>query len=332
MLSTRTHRPRLGRAIAVALLVSTSAMAGEGAAGDPVPDLRTSLDRVEAAAVDPVGIDTSDRSAVLDAWRAMIEAREGATADWTGRPRDCRPGRASDESATTILDGVNFARGLAGLAPVRFQRSLSVRAQKAALIMTANGALSHHVPRSWSCWSRVGAAAASRSNLYYGSRTLRPEDVVPAYLTDRGSENVAVGHRRWILNPAASAFGNGLTTTSHAMYVVGPTSTQNPNPAWVPWPTAGWFPSDLEPDGRWSLASGSAGADLARARVTVRRDGTRVKVRRHPFVRGFGMPTISWEIDGAVGAGTYTVTVSGIRGAAAPRVTYDVRVFDPRAG
>jgi uncharacterized protein YkwD len=297
----------------------------------------TGQEAVVAVVPDPatppvrVGVDTSDRAAVLDAWRAMIESREGAATSWTGRPASCHPGSASDESAKTILDGVNFARGLAGLTPIRFQRSLSAKAQKAALIMTANRALSHHVPRTWNCWSRVGAAAAGRSNLYYGPRTLKPEDIAPAYLSDRGSGNVAVGHRRWILNPAASAFGNGLTTTSHALYVVGPTSAHNANPEWVPWPTAGWFPSDLEPEGRWSLASGSAGADLSRARVRVQRDGTPVKVHRHPFVRGFGMPTIAWEIDGVVGPGTYTVTVTGIRGAAARRVTYTVRVFDPRA-
>jgi uncharacterized protein YkwD len=319
-----TTDARLGRTIAVALLLATLTTAGEQAAVAVVPDPVTPAARV--------GVDTSDRAAVLDAWRAMIGSREGTTTSWTGRPDSCRPGRASAESEQTVLDGVNFARGLAGLTPVRFQRSLSAKAQKAALIMTANRALSHHVPRTWQCWSRVGAAAAGRSNLYYGSRPLKPEDIVPAYLSDPGAENVAVGHRRWILNPAARAFGNGLTTTSHALYVVGPTSTHNPSPAWVPWPTAGWFPSDLEPGGRWSLASGSAGADLSRARVRVQRDGTPVQVHRHPFVRGFGMPTIAWEIDGVVGPGTYTVTVSGIRGAAARRVTYTVRVFDPRAG
>jgi uncharacterized protein YkwD len=324
MLTTDPRRPRLGRTLAAALLTATVTMTGEGAAVAVVPDPVTAPARV--------GVDTSDRAAVLAAWHAMIESRTGAATNWTGRPNSCHPGSPSDESARTILDGVNFARGLAGLTPVRFEASLSAKAQKAALIMTANRALSHHVPRTWNCWSRVGAAAAGRSNLSYGSRALRPEDVVPSYLSDRGSGNVAVGHRRWILNPAASAFGNGLTTTSHALYVVGPTSTHNASPEWVPWPTAGWFPSDLEPDGRWSLASGSAGADLSRARVRVERDGTPVTVHRHPFVRGFGMPTIAWEIDGDVGPGAYTVSVSRIRGAAAHRFTYTVRVFDPLTG
>jgi len=324
MLNTDPHRPRLRRSVAVAFLVATVTATGTGTAVAVVPDPVTSAARV--------GVDTADRAAVLDAWRSMIESREGVTTNWTGRPHGCDPGRPSDESSRTILDGVNFARGLAGLTPVRFQRSLSAKAQKAALIMAANRALSHHVPRTWNCWSRVGAAAAGRSNLSYGSGTLKPEDIVPSYLSDRGAENVAVGHRRWILNPAASAFGSGLTRTSHALYVVGPTSTDNASPEWVPWPTAGWFPSDLEPDGRWSLASGSAGADLSRARVTVERDGTPLEVHRHPFVRGFGMPTIAWDIDGEVGPGAYTVTVTRIRGAAAHRLTYTVRVFDPLTG
>lgn len=323
-MSNRPSPSTWSRAVVAALLVAALTVAG-GSTLAAAPEAVPASARV-------AGIDTSDRAAVFDAWRTMIESRQGAATGWTGRPDSCHPGRASAESSRTILDGVNFARGLAGLTPVRFQSSLSAKAQKAALIMTANRALSHHVPRTWHCWSRVGAAAAGRSNLSYGSGPLRPEDIIPDYLSDPGSGNVAVGHRRWILNPAASAFGSGLTTTSHALYVVGPTSTHNANPAWVPWPTAGWFPSDLEPDGRWSLASGSAGADLSRARVQVQRNGAPVKVHRHPFVRGFGMPTIAWEIDGAVGPGDYTVTVTGIRGAATRTTSYTVHIFDPLTG
>src|SRR5205085_1447705 len=120
------------------------------------------------------GIDTTDRAAVQRAWHTMIESRVGVTTRWTGRSSSCRAGRASAQSSRTILDGINFARGLAGLAPVRFRRSLSARAQQAALIMAANGTLSHRVPRSWSCWSRTGAAAAARSNLFYGAPELKP--------------------------------------------------------------------------------------------------------------------------------------------------------------
>jgi uncharacterized protein YkwD len=330
-MSTRTRPSALGRAVAAGLLVAALAVTSETTLA-AVPDAGPALGPVQPTTARLSGIDASDRAAVTGAWRTMIASRQGSRSDWTGHRVGCHAGRPSPESTRTILDGINFARQLAGLHPVRFARSLSARAQEAALIMAANGTLSHHVPRSWSCWSRVGAAAAGRSNLSYGARALRPEDVVPSYLTDPGSGNVAVGHRRWILNPAASAFGNGLTTTSHALYVVGPTSTRSASPAWVPWPTAGWFPSGLEPGGRWSLASGSESANFSRARVRVERDGTRLAVHRHPFVRGFGMPTIAWDIDGAVGPGTYTVTVTGIRGAAARTTSYTVQIFDPLTG
>ena len=314
MLRSRIHRPRLTRARAAAVAFGMVLVALVPAPAHPTSPR--------------VGIDTADRAAVLDAWQTMVESRAGTSAHWSGRRNGCRAGSPSAESTRTILDGINFARGLAGLTPVRFSRTLSAKAQQAALIMAANGTLSHDVPRVWKCWSRAGAAAASKSNLYYGWHELKPEQIVPGYLSEPGDSNVLAGHRRWILNPAATAFGNGLTNTSHALYVIGPTASHNANPSWVPWPTAGWFPSDLEPSGRWSLASGSAKADFARAHVKVERDGTPLKVQRHRFVRGYGMPTITWDMQGATAVGTYTVTVSGIRGAAASRISYTVRIFE----
>ena len=81
---------------------------------------------------------------------------------------------------------------------------------------------------------------------------------IQLYLDDPGAGNYAAGHRRWVLNPWATTMGNGLTSSADALYVFGPTSDGNADPAWVAWPTAGWFPSPLQPRGRWSLSSGRA--------------------------------------------------------------------------
>src|SRR6478609_951479 len=224
MLHPRVRLVQFTRAFAVGLLVVALVTTSEGAA-DAVA---STPDEVQArSTARRVGINTTDQAAVRSAWNTMVESREGASANWTGRRDSCRAGRPSVASTQTILGGINFARGLAGLTPVYFSRSLSAKAQQAALIMSANDTLSHDVPRAWKCWSRAGATAASRSNLYYGWQQLRPEEIVPGYLTEPGAGNVYAGHRRWILNPTAKAFGNGLTRNSHALYVVGPTSRRN---------------------------------------------------------------------------------------------------------
>ena len=198
--------------------------------------------------------------------------------------------------------------------------------------MSANQTLTHAVPRSFKCYTQDGALAASKSNLYLAWPEMKAESVVPRYMAEPGSSNIQVGHRRWILNPTAKVFASGLTATAQALWVVGPTSNRNPNPKWVPWPTRGWFPSDFEPGGRWSLSSGSARANFSRAHVKVTRAGTPLKVRMHRFTdSGYGMPAITWEVASAHKPGAYKVTVTGIRGAASSRYSYVVRIFDPQA-
>jgi uncharacterized protein YkwD len=276
------------------------------------------------------GIDTSDREVVLAAWRRLVQPGLGVKTDWTGDLGGCRPGSPSPEATKTILDNLNFVRGLAGLSRVTFSETLSARAQNAALIMSANQTLTHDVPRTFKCYSSTGALAASRSNLYLGWTDMPADFVVPGYMTDPGPSNILAGHRRWILYPSATVFGSGLTSTAQALWVVGPTSNTNPNPRWVPWPTPGWFPSDFQPDGLWSLASGYEHANFARAHVKVMRDGEALRVHMYRFVgRGYGSPAITWHVADATEPGTYTVKVTGIRGAASSAYTYQVRIFHP---
>ena len=100
------------------------------------------------------------------------------------------------------------------------------------------------------------------------------------------------------------------------------------------WPSAGWFPSPLEPAGRWSLSS-STGA-------TSRTPPSRHPHRRHlvPSTKravqnGYGDNTLVWDLatppEPVVGTdeAAYDVTVSGITGGPSSSYTYRVRLFDP---
>jgi hypothetical protein len=91
-------------------------------------------------------------------------------------------------------------------AVVQLDDVYSGKAQQAALMMSANGQLSHNPPPSWLCYTAEGAQAAGSSNLYLGR--FGPA-AITGYVYDAGSGNYAVGHRRWILYPQTQRMGTG---------------------------------------------------------------------------------------------------------------------------
>lgn len=283
-------------------------------------------------------IDTHSRAAVNRAYKTRMAANLGTPIHWTGSNRPCRAGHMSRRANAATLESINFVRAMGGLGPVSFSKRLSDKAQKAALIMSANArqrGLSHDPPRSWRCWTRVGHDAAGHSNLAWSWPRITAGGAIKQYMDDGGASNTVVGHRRWVMNPPTLKMGNGMTSTANALWVFGGAASQSrPEPAWVGWPTAGWFPAPLEPAGRWSLSAGDDGADFSRARVhveTAKGAGRRVHV--YPVAVGYGPPTIVFEVSNVSRAGTYKVIVRGIRlpgRAAAVRHSYTVRLFEPR--
>lgn len=305
------------------LLAATGGPPGASAEPAPAP-----VAAATAAAGDH-HIDNWDRSQVRRAWQNRMKDNLDTPSGWLGVALDpvCQWGAPSAEAQAATRESVNFVRAMAGLDPIGFRQKLSDQAQKAAVMMDAQGALSHDPPSSWACWTEAGAKAAGRSNLILTSGTLTAGGVVETYMDDKGSTNKVAGHRRWILNPKSEKFGHGMTDQADALYVIGPLDAGNRNPRWVPWPTAGWFPTRLQPAGRWSLSSGDDDADFSHATVVVRHGGKRLDVRRYQPVNGYGKPTLVFQVKGIDGAGTYAVAVRHIRGAGAARHTWKVKLF-----
>ena len=283
------------------------------------------------AVASAVGIDTSKRASVNRAYFRRLKPNLQTPIRWSGSNRRCRAGNPSAAAQSATLESLNFVRALGHLAPVRFDKTLSAKAQKAALIMSANQSLSHYPPRSWKCWTKAGYKAAGRSNLALGYPELSAGATITMYMDDPGGSNIYVGHRRWIMYPHSTVLGNGATTTTNALWVIGPTDFDRPNPAWVGWPTAGWFPTPLEPIGRWSLSAGDDSTDFSDARVSVTHAGERLDVDPHPVAVGYGKPTLAWEVSGADRPGTYRVTVRRIHQSGDDTVShsYRVRLFKP---
>lgn len=251
---------------------------------------------------------------------------------FSGDEASCNAGTPSAESLQATQRALNFVRSLAGLAPVVFTPGLNAQSQQTALMMSANRQLDHHPSAAWRCWSPGGAHNASLSNLALAYPRITSAGVIAMYMRDAGDNNTAVGHRRWLLNPYAVAMGSGATSTANAMTVVGPSDAARPSPAWVGWPTAGWFPSTMEPNGRWSMSAGDRRVNLAKAKVSVWRNGTRIPVSQLRVQNGFAQPTLVWQLPAAAGAGqTYRVQVTGMRlGKRKLSTAYDVRLFMPQ--
>jgi hypothetical protein len=234
-----------------------------------------------------------DRGSALHLYRAVSEARE-TEAGWTGSTRSCRVGTESSRSIEATLLTVNALREFVGLQPVKFNAEKNRSALTAAMMMAANGRLSHAPDARWRCYSEIGAGGAGSSNLYLG---VSGPSAIVGYAFD--TDVKSLGHRRWLFDPTAEEFGTGSTGRSNALHVTGAADDPEvksrygfeswPSPGYFPWP---WVPRT------WSV--NLHGAQLRSGeepRVTVRVTGEKLPVTDVSVPSGgYGAgTTISWQ-------------------------------------
>ena len=324
-------------ALAVPLVIAAGLATGANATEHDEPVTT----RQGAGPVPPraaMAIDTSKKSEVRAAYKQLWRTADADRPRWIGGSvKKCLPGTLSGGSTNKQLGAINFARLLTGLTPLALDTDTVAQAQAAAIMMTAKGAVNHYPPKSWPCWSQEGYDAAGMSNLYQGLRSESNADKIESYLDDWGNINHAAGHRRWFLYPYLTAIGLGGTATANVSYLFGqPFNDAAPNPDWVSWPAAGWFPSRLDPRGRWSLSSGDDEADLSQATVRVTFDNARVRgLKVHPPEDSPGKPTLVWEMPdtwpihpvGKAKVSVSNLTIDGVPGQA---TSYTVKFFRSR--
>ena len=321
----------LAVATATATACAALGLAVVPAASAAVPSSITSRTAAARATTVTTGtVDRTSRAAVLAAYRAQFVAPSRVTGSWSGRVSSCDAGSTSPAFTRATLSAINWARSQSGMPQVLgVNPAYSARAQRTALLMQAQGALSHAPASSWTCWTREAAAGAAHSNLALG---ITGAPAVGMYLTDPGNANTDAGHRRWLLYPRLGQIGIGNTAWANALYVLGsPARLPAGVPAYYGWPTSGYFPRAAEPGGLWSLSS-SRGSSFARATVRViGPGGAPVRVVRYPVHDGYGDPTLVWRLVSVPSRGghvdqTYRVTVSGIRTASGRTASYSYAV------
>ena len=303
-----------------------------------VPETKRSL----AASMPATGLqlNTTSRRASRNFFNAVYMASEGVAPSWTGNVTTGDAGTTSAGFQSAVLLRLNALRAFAGVpANVRWNAVFSAKAQKAALMMSANGQLDHFPPSSWRFFSADGAEAAAKSNLYLG--VFGPE-AMTGYVEDPGSSNADVGHRRWLLYPPTQEMGTGdipatADPAANALWVFdSPRSYPATREEFVAWPPPGYVPYSLIFP-RWSFSLKDA--DLSSASVVVTRAGAPVATTIVSCLSGYGDNSLVWTLaeadDGSAFARPsqdlpHTVTISNVITNGATRsFTYSVIAMDP---
>ncbi len=204
---------------------------------------------------------------------------------WSGAVASCAAGTMDSEWQERALLSTNLYRWLAGLEPFTLDTSVHAAQQECALMMHANGALSHGPPPTWACYTQAGAQAAGSSNI----ATTPAVQAVDLYMADPGNATT-LGHRRWILSSwiGSTAFGstNGFSCMRTAGFGSG-------GPVFTAWPPPGFYPVDLNevtwsnPDETgWSVQSNSV--NLGQGTVNVTEDGVARPVTVSTLLPNYG--------------------------------------------
>lgn len=254
---------------------------------------------------------------------------------------NCRPGVLSEDVRADVLARFNAIRALHRLAPVSYSAADDEQATQAALMMAANGALTHTPPTTWKCHSGDGATGAGTSNLYGG--LISPwlayytEDMYLGGWLSETSNLVAgnVGHRRWMLDPflgkiaygrVAQVLPDGSRTDAAAMKVIGFTggvAAPAHVPSFVAYPYGDYparyferqallsFTAIVDPTQRGG-ANGEV--DFAAATITVAAGDARLAVSDVSFDNvGYAVPNnLQFRVAGLAEGVRYAVTITGV--------------------
>ena len=247
---------------------------------------------------------------------------------WSGAVNGCNKGAMSQDGRDNALRLVNLYRWIAELPPVAEDAAKTGKAQACALMMHANGQLSHSPPMNWKCYSAEGAEAAGKSNISGGPGVFS----VDLYMIDVGNETT-MGHRRWILSNSLGPIGLGSTSEYSCMFVIG--GAGNAGKQWLAWPPPGLVPlqamhvetvgwSDVDLAG-WTVQSDSV--DLNSATVSVKEGGVDKPVKVNVLGGGYGSSSAvrfvpqGWKVQAGK---TYDVQLGGVN----PAIAYSVTIVD----
>ena len=277
-------------------------------------------------------LDTQNRQLVKSYYLNDYLGSEGIVSGWNGNVSTCDPGTTSDGFKNAVAQRINYFRTMAGVPSiVTLDPIYNQKAQAAALMMSANGTLSHNPPSSWKCYTADGDEAAGSSNLAMG---MYGPGAISGYMSDSGSNNTAVGHRRWILYPQTQKMGTGDVISGwgwNSLWVFDHDNMWGTRPetreAFVAWPPPGYVPLQVVYS-RWSFSYARAG--FSSSTVSMNCTGTDIPVTVYSIQNGYGENTIVWEpVQSLSPETTCIVNITNVNIDNTPQdFQYEITIFD----
>lgn len=243
---------------------------------------------------------------------------------WSGDAASCTVGDMTKEARDSAYRLHTLYRFMAGLDPVPMTDDNNEKAQTCALLMTANGMISHMPASTWKCYTMEGAMIANASSLSSGGAV----SSVEGYMIDPGNPTT-LGHRRWVLSSMLAGVGFGSSGKFSCQYQ--PAARAKGGKPWIAWPPPGQVPlqamgstwSSIDKTG-WSIQSDTV--DLKSAQVSIMSGGMSLPVTITQLGSGYGstyaisMVPMGWK----AAVGTYSVSVSGT----SMPISYEVNIVD----
>lgn len=321
----------------------------------PTPAATPTSDATPAPTAMPTPTSSPTPAASIPtAWAAGIAASYSVQPDVA----NCKAGTLGANVRAEALAVINTIRALHKLPAVTYSDADQAEAMESALMMAANGQLSHTPPTSWKCYSASGAAGAGSSNLYGAVPSpflsLTPTDTIFAGWMTEVRNIVAdnVGHRRWILSPFLTSIAYGRVAGSDGVNRTDATSLKVFGQASAPAVDAAALPSFVAyPQGDYparyfdmsallsfsaiidpTRAGNNSAVDYAAATIRVTgADGAAMTVSGISFDNlGYGVPNnIQWKVAGLGRNVTYSVTIDNVRVRGVARsYGYTFRIID----
>ena len=309
----------------------------------------TTEGRIKTTATEPFpktggfSIDVSSRQQSQAFFNSVYTASENTPLTFTGDVASCSPGTTNALFKDAVLLRINWFREMAGVTDnITFTPGFNASAQDASLIMAANGLLTHTPPSSLTCYTASGDDAAGSSNLALGTLGWNS---ITGYIEDGGSNNAAVGHRRWLLHPPTEEMGTGdipataTTSATNSIWVFDDNIFANGpmRDGYVAWPPPGYVPHTVVP-ARWSFSLRDA--NFNNATVSMTRNGSAISTTLEPVSSGAGLDTLVWiplglDADNAepwpqpTSDETLSVQLNNVLVDGVPTAfNYDVQIFD----
>lgn len=187
------------------------------------------------------------KNEIIEIYNKLYKSSEITSFEWNAEANRCDCGKPAKEIYEKAENRINFFRIVSGLDLVKINPKSNLEAQSAAYLVKVNKMLTHYPSKSMNCYSESAANGCKKSCLGFSDfKNFMSSAFITGFIDDYGTDNYAVGHRRWLLYSKLTEFGYGATENSEAILVAdGITNKKVETPEYMSYPWNGYVPANL---------------------------------------------------------------------------------------